>query len=120
MKIGWKYALFSKSLQGTPLNMFTIVAVCLSIVFLCACDAIKPASEGPTEDTFVEVPNSDFALWNDTEKKFDQWNSWSFERAAATKLTYKELVFYPQLERSQMEKAIDSLSIDDLLKQPGD
>jgi hypothetical protein len=80
------------------------------MVLLCGC-----GMSGPTKKTYMDVPDGDFALYDKSGKKFDQWNSLSYERASATKLTYKGRVFQPPFERQQMEKAIYALAIENLL-----
>jgi hypothetical protein len=106
-----------KSLHRSSLRLQTVVlfvAVCVNMVLLCGC------SSGPTKEMYMDVPDGDFALYDASGKKFDQWNSRSWERASATKLTYKGRVFQPPLERQQMEKTIYALPIKNLLDKIND
>jgi len=55
-------------------------------------------------------------LWNENGQKLSSWTS-SYERAAATKLTYKQFTFQPRIEKQQMDRKIQELKLDQLLKQ---
>lgn len=89
------------------------VMVGLSAILVVSCGVVP---SGPTKDTYVDVPDSDFALWNEKGKQLTHWNL-SSERAAAAKLTYKGLVFHPPFEKQEMEKKIDELSIKKILDE---
>ncbi len=95
-------------------NMILAVAVFMVMVGVSGCVAIPL---GPTKNTFVEVLDSDWSLWNENDKPLNHWNSLSYVRSDAPKLTYKQFTFHPPMEKENMSNKIQKLKLGKLLKQ---
>ncbi len=98
----------------TVSHVFLVGAVFMLAAVVSGC---SPMNSEPTKDTYVEVPDRDWALWDDHDGVLVHWNSTSYVRADAPKLTYKQLTFHPPLEQEQMAKKIDDLKLGKILKQ---
>jgi hypothetical protein len=77
--------------------------------------AIRPSNHTHSIDTWVHVPHSEWALFDESGKELSPLNSPSYTRAFAHKLKYKDFVFYPQLEKEQMRKKIQELKLGERL-----
>lgn len=86
-------------------------------IFAAAVSGCSPQPSRAVLDTWINVPDSDWSLWNENGKSFTPLNSPSYERAYPAKLTYKDLTFHPQLEKQQIQKEIKALRLGNLLTQ---
>lgn len=113
-KLETQHGITNKNLKKRILRCVTAL---IAVVIATVASGCSSTSTGPTKNTFVEVPDSDWSLWDEKDKRYNQWNSLSYERASAVKLTYNQFIFHPPLEREEMQKRIEDLKLDKLLQQ---